>query len=69
MAMCRRTTARSAWITSEDMEQSFDNANNLEAISSVNGGSYAFVYDEINRIKKQTWTFGGRSYVTDYVYL
>jgi RHS repeat-associated protein len=54
--------------SADDVAQSWNNANNLETIGSPNGGAYTFVYDELNRVTQQTWSFNSRSYVTGYHY-
>lgn len=54
--------------SADDLTQSWDNANNLSTIGSPNGGAYTFVYDELNRVTQQTWSFNNRSYITGYHY-
>lgn len=48
----------------DDVSKSYDNANNLTQFSSTSGGNFVFTFDELDRSTQQTWTFGGRSYVT-----
>ncbi|HYD41013.1 MAG TPA: RHS repeat-associated core domain-containing protein [Anaeromyxobacter sp.] len=44
-------------------------SNNVATVSSANGGTYAFTsYDELDRLRSQTWTFGGVPYATSYTY-
>lgn len=52
----------------DDVTQTWDSANNLETISSPNGGAYTFIYDEVNRVTGQIWQFGGQTYTTSYHY-
>lgn len=52
----------------DDVSQDYDDANNLRHIASQNGGTFDYVYDEVNRVTQQTWSYGGRSYVTSYHY-
>ena len=54
--------------SSENVSLSYDNANNTTRIESANGGVLAYVYDELHRMTSQTWTFGGRDYITSYRY-
>lgn len=52
----------------DNATRSYDDANNVTHVASVNGGSFDYAYDEINRITRQDWTFGGRTYTTLYHY-
>ena len=40
----------------------------LESVGSDRGGTYAYAYDEIGRVKKRTWKFASRAFVTEYHY-
>jgi YD repeat-containing protein len=44
------------------------NHNNVTQVSTTNGGAYTYTYDELNRLTKQTWVYGGQTYVTNYAY-
>ncbi len=52
----------------DDVSQDFDNANNLTHIESLNGGTFDYTHDELNRVTSEKWTYGGRSYWTTYRY-
>jgi YD repeat-containing protein len=57
----------------DDVTLSYDAENNVTGLSTVNGGAFAYTYDELNRPASQTWStpaWGGtpRQFVTSYSY-
>ncbi len=52
----------------DNVTRSYDDESNVTGVASTNGGTYSYDYDELNRMKSQTWTFGGRTYTTSYGY-
>lgn len=52
---------------SEDTTRTYDR-DVLKTVSSAEGGSYSYDYDELSRVTSQTWQFLGRTYTTTYHY-
>lgn len=51
----------------DDVTRTYDR-DTLKTVSSANGGSYTYGYDERNRISSVSWSYQGHSYVTSYAY-
>jgi RHS repeat-associated protein len=54
--------------TENNVTRDYDNANNVTLVSSPNGGRYDYVYDELNRVTSQKWSYGGKVYETTFHY-
>ena len=58
--------------SADDVTRNYDNESNLtgvtSSVTSTNGGTFSYGYDELNRMTSQTWTFGGRTYTTTFGY-
>ncbi len=54
--------------SADDVDMDYDNANNVELVSSPSGGRLEYEYDELDRVTEQTWTFGGFEYQTLFHY-
>jgi RHS repeat-associated protein len=53
--------------TNNDVERTYDK-DVLKTISSIQGGTYTYGYDELGRLTSQTWDFRGQTYTTTYDY-
>ncbi len=53
----------------DDVTRTYElGSNNLWRLSSENGGTYEYVYDELNRVRSQTWSYRDRVYTTTFHY-
>jgi RHS repeat-associated protein len=52
----------------DDVTKDYDNSNNVARVSSTNGGAVDYVYDELNRVIGQQWSYQGKTYTTIYHY-
>ena len=52
----------------DNVTRSYDYESNVTGVSSTNGGTFTYGYDELNRMTSQAWVFGGRTYTTSYGY-
>ena len=52
--------------TQDDVTFAYDEANNVTDLSSVRGGAYHYVFDELNRVQSQQWQYRGQTYATNY---
>jgi RHS repeat-associated protein len=63
--LSRLTSTQYASASTENVSRSYDR-DVLQTMSSINGGNYSYLYDEMNRVTTQTWVFQGRTYTTTY---
>jgi RHS repeat-associated protein len=52
----------------ESVTFDYDDASNVTAVGSEEGGEYRYAYDELDRVKSQVWTYRGVEYWTTYHY-
>jgi RHS repeat-associated protein len=74
-AIARLTSTVYGAGSANDLSQSYDKANNITHVQTANGGSYDYEYDEVDRVRKQTWTTptnwtqpGAKKFASTYEY-
>jgi RHS repeat-associated protein len=63
--LSRPTNTQYSTSTTSDVSRTYDK-DLLNTISSTDGGTYTYTYDELNRVSGQQWVFGGVQYSTSY---
>jgi RHS repeat-associated protein len=58
-------TQYSSGSSNEDASRTYDH-DLLHTLSSVDGGTYTYGYDALNRLNSQTWSYLGQNYQTSY---